>query len=186
MTRPSFWSEPVRLWLKACGRQDLADRGDALAQRVTALLVAVRQRADQYLEHDDLYSGAGGDGKASADPAQAAAALAELDQFVNVRLRQEVDALEAFLSVFDDLRTRSAVESGASPADVCDRLSSSVSDDNLAGFFVGYSYEDTPAVVAMTVMDPGPGARGLAVDGVPFSVRRAPRSLRRRIFSQAT
>lgn len=183
MSRPGFWSEPVRLWLKACGRQDLVDRGDAFAQRVTALLVAVRQRADQYLDHDDLYSGAGGDGSATADPAGAALALTELEEFVNVRLREEMTVLESFLSVFDDLRSRTSSDDASS---LCDHLLASVSDDNLAGFCVGMSPSGHPSVVALTVTDPGPGADGLSVSGIPFSVARAPRSVRRRIFSTAT
>lgn len=70
--------------------------------------------------------------------------------------------------------------------EVCGRFSSSVSDENLAGFCSGFSTAGFPAVVALTVTDPGPGARGLFVAGLPFSVSRAPRSLRRRIFSAAT
>jgi len=182
MSRPGFWSEPVKIWLKACGRQDLVDRGDALAQRVTALLVAVRQRVDQYLEHDDLYSGAGGDGKATLDPAQAAAAIAELDEFVNVRLREEISVLEGMLAVFDDLRTRTGSESAL---DLCGRLSSSVRDENVAGFAVGRDGSGE-AVLALTLTDPGLSAAGLRVGGFPFSAVRAPRSLRRRIFSSAT
>lgn len=184
MSRPGFWSEPVRLWLKACGRQDLVDRGDAFAQRVTALLVAVRQRADQYLGHDDLYSGAGGAGSVTADPTEAARAVAELEEFVNVRLREEMSILESFLAVFDDLRSRTS--SGDDASTVCDRLLASVADDNLAGFCVGMSPSGSPSIVALTVTDPGPGADGLSVSGIPFSVARAPRSVRRRIFSTAT
>ena len=183
MSRPGFWSEPVRLWLIACGRQDLVDRGDAFAQRVTALLVAVRQRADQYLEHDDLYSGAGGDGSATADPAAAAVALAALDEFVNVRLRQEMSALEQMLAVFDDLRSRQATSSAL---DLCESLTASASDENLAGFAVGADGSGRPQILALTVTDPGPSPSGLSVDGHPFAVTRAPRSLRRRIFSRST
>ncbi len=180
MSRPGFWSEPVRLWLKACGRQDLADRGDALAQRVAALLVAVRQRVDQYLEQGDVYSGAGGDGAASADPAQAAAALAELEEFVNVRLRQEVAALEGMLAVFDDLRTRPAK---ASVHDVCDSLAA-VSDPNLAGFVV--TEHGGPAILATTLADVGRFPPDLRVAGHRLVFARAPRCVRRRIFSSAT
>ncbi len=181
MIRPGFWSEPVRLWLIACGRQDLVDRGDALAQRVTALLVAVRQRADQYLEHDDLYSGAGGDGKATLDPVQSAAAIAELDEFVNVRLRQEISVLEQMLQVFDDLRGRPAV---ASVHDVCDSMSS-ISDPNVAACSVT-EHVSGPTILVSTVTDPGLSPAGLRVAGHPVFFARAPRSLRRRIFSRTS
>lgn len=183
MSRPGFWSEPVRLWLIACGRQDLVDRGDAFAQRVTALLVAVRQRADQYLEHDDLYSGAGGDGPATADPAEAVAALAELDEFVNVRLRQEMSVLEQMLAVFDDLRSRRTAPGALS--DLCEALSKSVSDENVVDFIVGADMSGRQQVLILTVTDPGPPPVGLTIGGYPLSVARAPRSLRRRIFSRS-
>lgn len=173
-----FWSEPVRLWLLASGRQDMVDRGDALAQRVTALLVAVRQRADQYLTSDDLYSGAGGELPASGDTATAA--MADIEQFVNVRLREEISVLESFMSTFDDLRSRPA----SVPAlDVAESLLSSVSDENVAGFAEGRTADGRPSVVALTVLDPGPGPHGLFLAGHPFSVARAPRSVRRRIFA---
>lgn len=184
--RQTFWSEPVRLWLRACGRQDLVDRGDALAQRVAALLVAVRQRVEQYLSEDDLYSGRGGaeelPAASSPDEAARAAALARVEQFVNVRLRQEIAALEEVMSVFDDLRARRA-SSLADAEALCERLSPS---DYPGVVCFSVTYEGSvPAVAAMTITDPGPGvARGLAVDGVPFVVRRAPRSLRRMAFTR--
>jgi hypothetical protein len=179
--RASFWSEPVRLWLLACGRQDLVDRGDQFAERVTALLVAVSQRAEQYLSSDDLYSGAGGELPSS--PAEAGPALAAVDQFVNVRLREELSVLEAFLATFDDLRSRPAV---APALQVVESLTESVVDPNLAGFARGQSPDGSPSVLAMTVTDPGPGCPGLFVAGHPFSVVRAPRSLRRHIFASGS
>ena len=178
--RTSFWSEPVRLWLLACGRQDLVDRGDALAQRVAALLVAVAQRAEQYVSSDDLYSGAGG-GAPPSTPADAGPALAAIDEFVNVRLREELSVLESFLATFDDLRSRPAV---ASAHDEAERLSASVRDENLAGFVQGRSLDGRPSVLALAVTDPGPGCPGLSVAGHPFSAVRAPRSVRRRIFAR--
>ncbi len=179
--RTSFWSEPVRLWLISCGRQDLVDRGDAFAQRVTALLVAVSQRADQYLSSDDLYSGAAGSLPSSPD--QVGPSLASIEELVNVRLRQELSVLESFLATFDDLRSRPAV---ASAGEEVDRLSSSVSDANLVCLVEGRSPDGRPSVHAMTLTDPGPGCAGLSVAGHPFSVSRAPRSVRRRIFAAGT
>lgn len=177
MSRPGFWSESVRIWLKACGRQDLVDRGDALAQRVAALLTAVRQRVDQYLEDGDVYSGRGGSSSLPSDPSMIPAAIAELEEFVNVRLRQEMSALEGMLAVFDDLRSRPAV----SPVhDVCESLSS-VSDPNLAGFAV--TEHGGPAILATTVIDPGRFPSGLSVSGHRLVFARAPRCVRRRIFS---
>jgi hypothetical protein len=177
MSRPGFWSESVRIWLKACGRQDLVDRGDALAQRVTALLVAVRNRTDQYLEHGDLYSGHGGDGLAPSDPSQASSTIAELEEFVNVRLRQEMAALEGMLAVFDDLRSRPA---NSSVHEVCESLSS-VSDPNLAGFIV--TVHSGPSIMATTVTDVGRFPIDLRVSGHRLVFARAPRCVRRRIFS---
>lgn len=185
--RPGFWSEPVRLWLKACGRQDIVDRGDALAQRVTALLVTVRQRVDQYLSEDDLYSGRGGlpelQGACSPDAAARANALSELDTFVNVRLRQEISALEDLLSVFGDLRERRTASESEAYA-LSERLQARLADyPGVVCFSVTYD-DEVPAVAAMTLLDPGPGVKGgFAVSGVPFLVRRAPRSKRRTAFS---
>jgi hypothetical protein len=169
-----FWSEPVRLWLLASGRQDIVDRGDAFAQRVTALLVAVRQRADQYLTSDDLYSGAGGGLPVSGD--SVSAAMSAIEEFVNVRLRQEISVLESFMSTFDDLRSR---PSSGTSFEVAESLSSTVTDGNLAGFVSG----GPSSVIALCVTDPGPGPAGLLVSGHSFAAVRAPRSVRRRIFA---
>jgi len=179
--RTSFWSEPVRLWLIACGRQDLVDRGDAFAQRVTALLVSVSQRAAQYLSSDDLYSGQAG--RAPSSPEEAGPAMAAVDELVNVRLRQELEVLESFLATFDDLRSRPAV---ATAGEEVERISSFLSDENLAGMVEGRSPDGVPSVVALTVTDPGPGCPGLSLAGHPFRVSRAPRSVRRRIFASGT
>lgn len=172
-----FWSEPVRLWLLASGRQDIVDRGDALAQRATALLVAVRQRADQYLALSDLYSGNGGLPEAGDTMSSA---MADIDEFVNVRLRDEISVLESFMSTFDDLRLRPPT---ASAQDVAESLLTSVVDENVAGFVQSTTPDGRLSVMAMTVLDPGPGPAGLVLAGHPFFVVRAPRSVRRRIFA---
>lgn len=174
--RTSFWSEPVRLWLLACGRQDLIDRGDALAQRVAALLVSVAQRAAQWVQQEGLYSGAGGELHAGGDPEAAVSALVELEEFVNVRLRQEISVLESFMSTFDDLRSRPG---SGTPFEVAESLSGSVADENLAGFAVG----GPSSVLALCITDPGRGPVGLSVSGHSFVAVRAPRSVRRRIFA---
>lgn len=178
--RPGFWSEPVRLFLMANGRQDLVDRGDALAQRVAALLLAARERLDQYARDGHLYDGHGGDSAfpaAASGPAGAAAALAELEEFVNVRLREEIAVLESVLAVFDDLQDR---DTGMHLEDLCSSLKRSLSGDpNVIDVAPGASPDGTPCVLALTATDPGSGGHGLRMYGHPFLVRRAPRALRR-------
>ena len=99
--RQSFWSEEARDFLLECGRQDLVDSGDALAERVSALLLTAMSRLDQYAKQGDLYCGRGGNGSLVKPEA-----LAHLDEFVNKRLHSEIEALEHLLEVFDDLRER--------------------------------------------------------------------------------
>ncbi len=101
MARQTFWSKEARDFLQACSRQDLIDRGDALAERVGALLLTAQSRLDQYAKQGDLYCGRGGTSLLVESEA-----LAHLDEFVNVRLRNEIAALEQLLEVFDDLRER--------------------------------------------------------------------------------
>ncbi len=101
MSGQSFWSNEAREFLLECGRQDLVDRGDAFAQRLTALILTAMSRLDQYAKQGDLYCGRGG-----MDSLAHPEALAHLDEFVNVQLRSEIDSLEHLLDVFDDLRAR--------------------------------------------------------------------------------
>ena len=112
--RQTFWSEEVRDFLVECGRQDLVDRGDALAERVSALMMTAMGRLEQYVKEGDLYCGRGGTSLMSHPEA-----LARLDEFVNVRLQDEVDILEQLLEVFDDLRER---ESSAPIPSIMDSL----------------------------------------------------------------
>ena len=99
--RQTFWSDEAKSFLLECGRQDLIDRGDALAQRVSALVLTALSRLDQYAKTGDLYNGKGGTSLLSQPEA-----LAHFDEFVNTRLRNEVEALEQLLCVFDDLQKR--------------------------------------------------------------------------------
>lgn len=105
MSRQSFWSEEAKKFLESCGRQDLVDKGDALAERVTALITSSMNRLRQYCHEDDLYNGKGG-----TDVLDHPDALVKLDDFVNIRLRQEIDILEKLLETFDDLRDRKKKE----------------------------------------------------------------------------
>lgn|SRR5512135_2306230 len=100
-SRQTFWSKEVKDFLIECGRQDLVDSGDALAERVSALILTALSRLDQYAKEGDLYNGRGGTSLLSHPEA-----LAHLDEFVSVRLRNEIEALERLLDVFDDLRER--------------------------------------------------------------------------------
>jgi hypothetical protein len=100
MPRQSFWSNEARDFLLECGRQDLVDSGDALAQRVAALVLTALGRLEQYAK-GDLYSGRGG-----VDLLNHPEALAHFDEFVNKRLRAEIVVLEQLLATFDDLRER--------------------------------------------------------------------------------
>lgn len=99
--RTNFWSPKAIEKLKACGRQDLIDKGDALAQRVTALMNTAKNRFDTYLTTGDIYSNGGGE-KVLNSPHF----LSEIDKFVNDRLPKELNALEQVLAVFDDLNER--------------------------------------------------------------------------------
>jgi hypothetical protein len=101
--RQSFWSPSAKDFLVECGRQDSVDSGDALAERVCALLLTAMSRLDQYAKQGDLYCGRGG----QSDLAKPEA-LAHLDEFVTKRLHDEIEALEHLLEVFDDLREREA------------------------------------------------------------------------------
>jgi len=99
--RQSFWSEAAKEFLESHGRQDLIDKGDALAERVAALILSAMNRLRQYCHEGDLYNGKGG-----SSGLEHPEALPKLDDFVNVRLRQEIDALEHLLEVFNDLHDR--------------------------------------------------------------------------------
>lgn len=99
--RQTFWSEEARNFLLECGRQDLVDRGDAFAERVSALILTAMSRLDQYAKQGDLYCGRGGTSSLGEPEA-----LAHLDEFVNKRLADEIASLEQLLEVFDDLRER--------------------------------------------------------------------------------
>jgi DNA-binding ferritin-like protein len=102
--RQTFWAEEVHDFLVECGRQDLVDRGDALAERVSALIMTAMGRLEQYIKEGDLYNGRGGT-SLMAKPE----ALAHMDEFVNKRLQDEVEVLEQLLETFDDLREREPV-----------------------------------------------------------------------------
>lgn len=96
--KQKFWSDAAVSVLKANGRQDLVDKGDALAQRVAALVLAASERLRQYSERGDLYNGRGGlSGFADRD------AVAQFEEFVNVRLKREIKALEKLLEVFEEI-----------------------------------------------------------------------------------
>ena len=97
--RLSFWAPEVREFLEKCDRQDLIDRGDQFAERVAALILTALFRLETYAKSGDLYNAQGGK-SALADKDT----LIQLEQFVNVRLKQEVEALEELLNVFDELR----------------------------------------------------------------------------------
>lgn len=103
--RQSFWAQEAKDFLLECGRQDLVDKGDALAERVSALILTAMSRLDQYVKQGDLYCGRGGISSLAKSEA-----LAHLDEFVNKRLQTEIESLENLLSVFDDLRERSQPE----------------------------------------------------------------------------
>ncbi len=97
----NFWSEEAIRFLEECERHDIIDRGDALAERVSALVTTALSRLDQYVREGDLYCGRGG-----TSLLEEPEALAKLEEFVNTRLRSEIEALENLLEVFDDLRSR--------------------------------------------------------------------------------
>jgi hypothetical protein len=101
MPRQTFWSDEARDFLLECGRQDLVDSGDALAQRVAALVLTALARLEQYAKAGNLYTGRGG-----VDLLSNPEALAHFDEFVNKRLRAEIVVLEQLLATFDDLRER--------------------------------------------------------------------------------
>lgn len=97
--RMNFWSPEARELLVAHGRQDIIDSGDALAERVTALVLTAVNRLEKYTKDGDLYCEKGGQDLISQENAVGA-----LDEFVSVRLRSEIDALEHLLEVFDDFQ----------------------------------------------------------------------------------
>jgi hypothetical protein len=95
--RPGFWSEQTKRFLQSHGRQDLIDRGDQFAERIAALFPVVDKRIHQWLAKGCLY-----DGKAGTDFLTSSTAINDLEEFVNVKLRNEIDVLEAFLNTFED------------------------------------------------------------------------------------
>jgi len=97
MTRPGFWSEQAKSFLIGKNRQDLIDRGDQFAERITALLTVADKRIDQWMNRGCLY-----DGKAGTDFLVSPTAIQELEKFVNVKLKNEIKALETFLNAFED------------------------------------------------------------------------------------
>ena len=99
MSRQSFWSEDAKRALVDAGRQDLVDRGDAFAERVTALVLMSIGRLERYAEYGELYSGHGGETSLESE-----SPIQDIENFVNVRLPEEISALEHLLSTFDDLR----------------------------------------------------------------------------------
>jgi len=101
--RTNFWSLEVRDHLVRCGRQDLIDSGDALAERVAALMLTTINRLKKYSKYGDLYNGQGGEELLSQN-----APIFEYEAFVTERLRAEIDALECILGIFDDFHEKSS------------------------------------------------------------------------------
>lgn len=90
-----FWSPEAHNYLLSIGRQDLIDRGNDLAERVTALILTAQNRLDQYIKQGDLFNNKGGKDLVNAP-------IEEIEYFVNVRLRQEIESLNLLLKIFDD------------------------------------------------------------------------------------
>ena len=90
-----FWSPETNSYLESLGRQDLIDRGNDLAERVTALILTSQNRLEQYIKHGDLFNNKGGVDLINAP-------IEEIEYFVNIRLRQEIDSLNLLLDVFND------------------------------------------------------------------------------------
>lgn len=101
MNRVNFWSPEAISLLESSGRRDLVDRGDALAERVAALMITAISRLKSYMSDGDLYCGKGGLSLLNNPEA-----VVEMEHFVNVRLRDEIESLESLLSVFDEIRDR--------------------------------------------------------------------------------
>jgi hypothetical protein len=104
MPRTSFWHPEVAEILVQMGRQDLLDRGDALGERVAALLLTAHNRLKDYMEIGDLYANKGGASLLDSD-----GIVESLEHFVNVRLRAEIDALEQLLETFDNISQSSPI-----------------------------------------------------------------------------
>lgn len=98
MPKHGFWAPEAQEYLVQMGRQDLVDKGDALGQRVTALLLTAKNRLNSYAENGNLYENMGGISTMEENDS-----LAKLEEFVNIRLRAEIDALENLLDVFDSI-----------------------------------------------------------------------------------
>jgi DNA-binding ferritin-like protein len=94
-----FWSDEARNYLQWMGRQDLIDKGDDLAERVAALTLTSINRLNQYAEKGHLYDGSGGSDLLGHD----SNSLTRITEFVDVKLRDEIGALEKLLEVFSDL-----------------------------------------------------------------------------------
>ena len=101
--KTSFWSPEAKQLLVSYGRQDLVDRGEALAQRVTALMLSATNRLESWSKDGNLYNGMGG-----LSDMNHPNVVGVLENFVNVRLRAEIDALENIMCVFDDLKSISS------------------------------------------------------------------------------
>lgn len=97
--RTSFWSPEALTLLKENGRQDLIDRGDAFAQRVTALIHTSQNILKQWSELGNLYNNKGG-----VDENNIVRTVEELEEFVNCRLRAEMSVLEDLILIFGDMK----------------------------------------------------------------------------------
>jgi hypothetical protein len=109
--KTNFWSPEAVAVLVSAGRQDVVDRGDDLAQRVSALMSTALVRLEDYVRDGDLYCGRGG-----LDLVGTQDAVESMDEFVNVRLKAEIKALELLLKTFDDIRTRHEPRSPSLPS----------------------------------------------------------------------
>jgi len=99
-----FWSPEAESFLKRNQRLDLVDKGNDLAERVTALMLTARNRLEEYVTRGNLFNNKGGLGSLNGPEA-----LSELEFFVNERLREEINALEILLNTFDELNVEGGV-----------------------------------------------------------------------------
>jgi hypothetical protein len=91
--RVTFWSTESIETLLNNGRQDLKDRGDAYAERISALLLTSNGIVDKLINSNSLYCGVGGGQTAN---------IMELEHLVNGELAGLLDTLESFVASFQE------------------------------------------------------------------------------------
>ncbi len=87
--RVTFWSTEAIENLLDAGRQDLIDRGDAYAERLSALLLTAKSMIDDLIESGKLYNRSGGANTSD---------IMTIEYMINIQLKECIDAIENMIN----------------------------------------------------------------------------------------